>query len=137
MSSFMADARFLADRALGLARRGWISLRTRGVRASLARVRAQFARGAAPATPPWLPPADTVPAFAASEPPAEPRASIVVPVFDQLHHTRRCLQALAAQAHDASFEVIVVDDGSSDGTDAYCAGIAGLRYHRRAAHAGI
>ena len=137
MSSFMADARFLADRALGLARRGWISLHTRGVRASLARVRAQFARGAAPATPPWLPPADTVPAFAAYDPPAEPRASIVIPVFDQLHHTRRCLQALAAQAHDASFEVIVVDDGSSDGTDAYCAGIAGLRYHRRAANGGF
>ena len=78
-----------------------------------------------------------MPAFAAYDPPAEPRASIVIPVFDQLHHTRRCLQALAAQAHDASFEVIVVDDGSSDGTDAYCAGIAGLRYHRRAANGGF
>ncbi|MFT3896909.1 MAG: glycosyltransferase [Thermomonas sp.] len=134
MSSFMADARFLADRALGLARRGWISLRTRGVRASLARVHAQFARGAAPASPPWMPRSDTVPAF---EPQFEPRASIVIPVFDQLHHTRRCLQALAAQAHGASFEVIVVDDGSSDGTDAYCASIAGLRYHRRATNGGF
>ena len=42
MSPFMADARFLADRALGLARRGWISLHTRGLRASFARLRAQF-----------------------------------------------------------------------------------------------
>jgi GT2 family glycosyltransferase/glycosyltransferase involved in cell wall biosynthesis len=134
MSPFMADARFLADRALGLARRGWISLRTRGLRSSLARLRAQFARGAAPASPPWMPPADTVPAFATQ---SNPRASIVIPVFDQLHHTRRCLQALAAQAHAASFEVIVVDDGSSDGTDAYCAGIAGLRYHRRESNGGF
>jgi GT2 family glycosyltransferase/glycosyltransferase involved in cell wall biosynthesis len=134
MSSFMADARFLADRALGLARRGWISLRTRGIRASWARLHAQFARGAAPATPPWLPPVDTVPAF---QPQAAPRASIVIPVFDQLHHTRRCLQALSAQAHAASFEVIVVDDGSGDGTEAYCAGVAGLRYHRRASNGGF
>jgi GT2 family glycosyltransferase/glycosyltransferase involved in cell wall biosynthesis len=130
----MADARFLADRALGLARRGWISLRTRGMRASLARLRAQFARGAAPSTPPWMPPVDIAPAFAT---PKDPRASIVIPVFDQLHHTRRCLQALAAQAHAASFEVIVVDDGSSDGTDAHCSGIAGLRYHRRATNGGF
>jgi GT2 family glycosyltransferase/glycosyltransferase involved in cell wall biosynthesis len=139
MSPFMADARFLADRALGLVRRGWISLRTRGLHASLARLRAQFARGAAPASPPWMPPADTVPAFAGSDAqaPADPRASIVIPVFDQLHHTRRCLQALASQAHAAGFEVIVVDDGSSDGTSAYCAAIPGLRYHRRAQNGGF
>ena len=143
MSPFMADARFLADRALGLARRGWISLRTRGMHASLARLRAQFARGASPAMPPWTPPADTIPAFAASDgrmgvqPPRNPRASIVIPVFDQLHHTRRCLQALAAQAHAASFEVIVVDDGSSDGTEEYARAIAGLRYHRRATNGGF
>jgi GT2 family glycosyltransferase/glycosyltransferase involved in cell wall biosynthesis len=130
----MADARFLADRALGLARRGWISLRTRGMRASLARLRAQFARGAVPSASPWTPPEDIAPAFAAQP---NPRASIVIPVFDQLHHTRRCLQALAAQAHAASFEVLVVDDGSSDGTDAYCSRIAGLRHHRRAANGGF
>jgi GT2 family glycosyltransferase/glycosyltransferase involved in cell wall biosynthesis len=135
MSPFMADARFLADRALGLVRRGWISLRTRGLRASIGRLRAQFARGAAPASPPWMPAADTVPSFAMTS--GNPRASIVIPVFDQLHHTRRCLQALSAQAHGASFEVIVVDDGSSDGTDAYCAAIPGLRYHRRETNRGF
>ena len=134
MPPFMADARFLADRALGLARRGWISLRTRGLRASLVRLRAQFTRGVAPAMPPWLPPADTVPAFAAQ---ATPRASIVIPVFNQLHHTRRCLQALAAQACDADFEVIVVDDGSGDGTAEWASGIAGLRYHRRPQNGGF
>jgi GT2 family glycosyltransferase/glycosyltransferase involved in cell wall biosynthesis len=75
-----------------------------------------------------------VPAF---QPQAAPRASIVIPVFDQLRHTRRCLQALAAQAHGADFEVIVVDDGSSDGTDAYCEAIPGLRYHRRARNGGF
>ena len=134
MSPFMADARFLADRALGLVRRGWISLRTRGLRASIGRLRAQFTRGAAPASPPWMPAADIAPAFKTHP---EPRASIVIPVFDQWHHTRRCLQALSAQPHAASFEVIVVDDGSRDGTDVHCAAIPGLRHHRRASNDGF
>src|SRR3546814_15088722 len=40
----LADARFLFDRATGLIRRGWLSLRTRGLRASWHRVRAQLRR---------------------------------------------------------------------------------------------
>src|SRR3546814_15239206 len=34
LSISLADARFLFDRATGLIRRGWLSLRTRGLRAS-------------------------------------------------------------------------------------------------------
>ena len=44
MSISLADARFLFDRATGLIRRGWLSLRTRGWQASWQRVRAQFRR---------------------------------------------------------------------------------------------
>ena len=40
--SSVADARFLFARAIGLIRRGWTSLHTRGWRASWARVRMQF-----------------------------------------------------------------------------------------------
>src|SRR3546814_5014767 len=42
LSISLADARFLFDRATGLIRRGWLSLRTRGLRASWHRVRAQL-----------------------------------------------------------------------------------------------
>src|SRR5690606_38565666 len=42
MSYTPADARFMLKRTAGLVRRGWLSLRTRGVRSSLERLRAQF-----------------------------------------------------------------------------------------------
>jgi GT2 family glycosyltransferase/SAM-dependent methyltransferase len=45
-----------------------------------------------------------------------PLVSIVVPVFNQLEHTLRCLRALRAHTEGAAYEVIVVDDGSTDDT---------------------
>jgi glycosyltransferase involved in cell wall biosynthesis len=46
--------------------------------------------------------------------------SVIVPTHDRRPMLERCLRALAAQDvdHDA-FEVVVVDDGSSDGTGAF------------------
>ncbi|SBO44338.1 glycosyltransferase [Cyanobium sp. NIES-981] len=45
-----------------------------------------------------------------------PRASVIVPVHNQYAITRRCLAALAYAPTAIPFELIVVDDGSSDGT---------------------
>src|SRR6476660_2632452 len=92
----LADARFLLTRALGLARRSWVSVHTRGWRASWAQARLHLQpramRGGAalymPAPAPFAPFA--VP-MARS---ATPRATIVIPVFDQLAHTLACLRAL-------------------------------------------
>ncbi len=132
----LADARFLLDRATGLVRRGWLSLRTRGWRASWARVRAQFRRvPAARRAVPWLPPAEPrVPALPTGD---APLASIVIPVYGQLERTLGCLRALASRPPRAAFEVIVVDDGSPDDTARVLPSIAGLRYHRRAANGGF
>ncbi|HVI58199.1 MAG TPA: glycosyltransferase [Luteimonas sp.] len=133
----LADARFLLDRATGLVRRGWLSLRTRGLRASWQRVRAHFRRvPAARRAAPWFPPAE--PRVPAALPTSDaPLASIVVPVYGQLAHTLGCLRALAAQPPLAAFEVIVVDDGSPDDTAAALPAIPGLRYHRRAQNGGF
>ncbi len=45
--------------------------------------------------------------------------SIVIPVFDQLGYTRRCLEALLERPPALRHELVVVDNGSTDGTGAY------------------
>ena len=49
------------------------------------------------------------------------RVSVVVPVHDAEATLGRTLACLAAQDLDGPYEVIVVDDGSSDGTAALVA----------------
>ncbi|MFL6593232.1 MAG: glycosyltransferase [Luteimonas sp.] len=135
-----ADARFLFARVIGLLRRGWASVHTRGWRASWERVRLQLQpRRPAAATRLYAPP-DTpfapfaVPRVSAGE---IPLASIVIPVYNHFPHTLACLRALAEHPPIASCEVVVVDDGSSDGTIDALPQIAGLRYHRRTANGGF
>src|ERR1051326_3926500 len=50
-------------------------------------------------------------------------ASIIIPCWNQLSFTRHCLQSVFRHTRLA-FELIVVDNGSTDGTGAYLAGIA-------------
>ncbi len=71
--------------------------------------------------------------------PAErlPRASIVVPVFNQLEQTKRCLHSLADVGTHCSFEVIVVDDGSSDGSAEWLAACANLQLLRMPSNRGF
>ena len=50
-------------------------------------------------------------------------ASVVVPCFNQLEFTRQCVAALARNTR-SPWELIAVDNGSTDGTSAYLAGVA-------------
>jgi GT2 family glycosyltransferase len=59
--------------------------------------------------------------------PAQPVASIVVPVRGQAAYTVRCLQALADDPTSVPFEVIIVDDASTDSTRTVLARVHGLR----------
>lgn len=45
-----------------------------------------------------------------------PRVSIVIPVFNKLELTRRCLETLRAVTDWPDYELIVVDNASTDGT---------------------
>ncbi|MEO5899196.1 MAG: glycosyltransferase family 2 protein [Ilumatobacteraceae bacterium] len=45
--------------------------------------------------------------------------SVVVPTFNRCGRLARVLEGFAAQRNDALFEVVVVSDGSTDGTDDY------------------
>jgi GT2 family glycosyltransferase/Tfp pilus assembly protein PilF len=47
---------------------------------------------------------------------APAQASIIIPVFNNLALTRQCLDSIQANTPQGCFEVILVDNGSSDGT---------------------
>ncbi len=137
MPMSLAVARFLFDRALGLARRGLVSLRTRGWRPTWQRVTATFGVLSPPARATlYLPAAGPFAPFAVPAS-AAPRASIVIPVYGQFAHTLACLRALAAHPPLAACEIIVVDDGSGDETPTALPQVEGLRYHRRAENGGF
>lgn len=48
-----------------------------------------------------------------------PHVSVIIPVFNKLELTRACLDSLHAHGQEASFEILVADNGSQDGTAAY------------------
>lgn len=53
-----------------------------------------------------------------------PVASIVIATHNQLVFTRLCLESVLASVDEADYEVVVVDNGSTDGTAAYLHEIA-------------
>ena len=65
------------------------------------------------------------------------RASIIIPVHNQLDFTRRCLHSLTNCGDITPFEIIVVDDASTDGTAEALAGIEGLRTLRNIGNLGF
>ena len=66
--------------------------------------------------------------------PAE-RVAVVLPVFNQLEYTRGCLQSLAPNLA-GGVELIVVDNGSTDGTGTYLSSFAGARVVRNETNLG-
>ena len=70
-------------------------------------------------------------------PVATPKASIIIPIYNQVPMTLDCLATIAQQGAGCKFEVIVVDDASSDESAAGLADIPGLRLHRNARNLGF
>ena len=66
-----------------------------------------------------------------------PLVSIVIPVFDQVQHTIACLRAVAAHTSGAAYEVIVVDDGSTDETRTLADHVDGVRFVRQQENCGF
>ena len=123
-----------------LASRGASSLRSRGVAETWRRYqRMRATRAETPPLPAAAPPHPSDQAVSALRlpRPRTPRASIIVPVYNQLHYTLSCLRALSDCGDAAAFEVIVVDDASSDATARVLPGIPGLRYHRNPENLGF
>ncbi|HTJ21729.1 MAG TPA: glycosyltransferase family 2 protein, partial [Gemmatimonadaceae bacterium] len=78
-----------------------------------------IAERSAPRSP--LDPTAEPPSRRAAEPPS---ASIIVVTWENLALTRLCLESLLAHTRDVPFELIVVDNASADGTDAYLRALA-------------
>ena len=53
-----------------------------------------------------------------------PTLSVVIVTYGQLHLTRRCVETLLGNTSHPSLDVIVVDNGSGDGTPAYLRHVA-------------
>ncbi len=137
MSISLADVRFQWQRALGLIRRGMTSLRARGWKATWQRVERQFQRAPRQQQAALYFPEDAPFAAFAVADSAAPRASLIIPVYNHAAHTLACVRALAAHPPRIACEIIVVDDGSSDQTEAWMTQVAGLRFHRRARNGGF
>ncbi|WP_332309384.1 glycosyltransferase [Pseudomarimonas arenosa] len=130
-------ARFSIGRAGSLGHRAKRSLKTRGVAGSMRRLGQEF-RPPQPKTALSVPEQSSgiedIRFTAHSE---TLRASVVVPVYNQLQHTLTCLRALMACADRDAFEVIVVDDGSSDATAELLPQIPGLVFHKNPQNLGF
>lgn len=142
INRWLSDARveltFRLRRTRNLLQRGLTSLRVRGLRHTLRRTLQELRAGTAPT--PTLPPPGEQPAAATLPQLPEcnaPQASIVIPVYNQLGHTLDCLRSLATGGDRTPFEVIVVDDGSSDDTATTLPQIPGLRFHRNPRNLGF
>ena len=68
---------------------------------------------------------------------SDPLVSVVIPVYNQLDYTLRCLRSIGANPGRYPFEVIVVDDCSRDGTSEVLGDIPGLRFERSDENAGF
>jgi GT2 family glycosyltransferase/glycosyltransferase involved in cell wall biosynthesis len=125
---------------LGRLRTAWqrtrASLGRRGLVGTLKRARQEFSNDAPNVTPIAQAPNEEFSPFAL--PTSEtPRVSIVVPVYNKIAYTVACLRSLAQHADPTPFEVIVVDDGSSDATREQLAQIEGVRTVRNAQNLGF
>ncbi|WP_052263250.1 glycosyltransferase [Geobacter pickeringii] len=57
---------------------------------------------------------------------ATPRVSIIIPLYNKVEYTKQCLEALALNTdHSLGYEVILVDNASSDGTADYLRTLSG------------
>ena len=66
-----------------------------------------------------------------------PLVSIIIPVYNQVDLTLQCLASIVRTGARVSFEVIVIDDCSTDDTVNLLPGISGLRFARNEKNQGF
>jgi GT2 family glycosyltransferase/Flp pilus assembly protein TadD len=67
-----------------------------------------------------------------------PKISIIIPVYNQVAYTKQCIEAVRATCINHDYEIIVIDDCSTDGTEAYLASLEpGVRSFRNEKNQGF
>ena len=67
----------------------------------------------------------------------QPLVSIVIPVYNQVEYTYRCLESILENTRDTAYEVIVADDQSTDDTCRLSQKVSGIRISRTPANLGF
>ncbi len=67
---------------------------------------------------------------------APPRLSIVIVTFNEIAYTRKCVASIVAHTPDP-YEIVFVDNGSTDGTPEWLATVPGARVLRNATNLGF
>ncbi len=71
------------------------------------------------------------------EPCEQPRVSIIIPVYNQFEYTHQCLKSIQSAHTSCLFEVIVVDDESSDQTAEMLSQFSGITSLRNETNQGF
>ena len=117
--------RRVAMRVLGSGAAGGADYNTRAVRGMSVDPKAPAALLVAPGGALTLPVSDT------------PQVSVIIPVYNNIAHTLHCLKSIAEVGARTPFEVIVVDDCSSDDTQAVLARCQGVRVVKNTKNLGF
>lgn len=123
-------------RTRSLLQRGLRSLRVRGLKASLAMLSPRLKRRQAKSELTFPTSSEIAGLSHAEFGCGHPEVSVIIPVHNHLDLTQSCLASLLLHRGDIAFEVIVVDDASTDASNAFLSGINGLRLFRMAEQSG-
>jgi O-antigen biosynthesis protein len=118
-------------------------VRTRGLGGAIDRMQHIAPPEEAPSPAPTTVPTEPVAQPAADpepvriEPADRVRVSIIIPVYNKYEYTAACLHSIAEHTRAGEFEIIVVDDCSSDHTAGWLERCSGLRVIRNETNAGF
>lgn len=132
-----ASLSFRGHRLLSQIRRLRGSLVQHGLSGTWTRILREL-RGSSPIRTPqtYAPPSEEFSPFAIPGR-EQPRVSIIIPVHNKFAYTAACLRSLVEHTDRTAFEVIVVDDLSTDSTASRLAEIDGIRTIRNAENLGF
>jgi GT2 family glycosyltransferase/SAM-dependent methyltransferase/glycosyltransferase involved in cell wall biosynthesis/predicted nucleic acid-binding Zn-ribbon protein len=68
---------------------------------------------------------------------AAPQVTIIIPAYNQIRYTLECIRSVRQQSTEFSYEVLVVDDCSTDETPAILPQLAGVRYLQNGINRGF